>query len=170
MMSNNSFRNVILIGMPAVGKSTVGVLLAKRLGFAFIDTDIIIQTREGRRLQNIIDDKGMGAFCHKEEQHILTLDTDAHVIATGGSVVYGAKAMAHLKALGIIVHMDLNPYKLQKRLSNLSSRGVVMTPGQDLSSLYRERNPLYLRYADLTIDCDSLSADQITSFIERSVS
>jgi shikimate kinase len=159
--------NIILIGMPAVGKSTVGVLLAKRLGWAFLDTDILIQIKEKQRLQTILDAQGMDAFCRMEERHIMSIAADAHVIATGGSAVYGPGAMAHLKTLGTVFHLDLPPAILQKRLNNLSSRGVVMTPGQDIASLYRERYPLYRHYADITLDCNDQNPDQIVGRIER---
>jgi len=156
-----SKQNVILIGMPGVGKSTVGVLLAKRMGYSFLDTDIYIQTREGEQLQAIINRRGIDYFCRMEESHVLSIACDSHVIATGGSVVYGRKAMAHLKQLGVVIHLDLELAALKERLGNLDSRGVVMVPGQGLDSLYDERQPLYHRYADSTVTCGGLSPDQV---------
>jgi shikimate kinase len=153
--------NVVLIGMPGVGKSTVGVLLAKRLGFAFIDTDIYIQVREGRSLQAIIQAHGAEEFCRIEEDHILSLAVDSHVIAPGGSVVYRPKAMAHLKAEGVAVHLDIAAAKLKRRLEDVDARGVVIAPGQTVESLYLERLPLYLAYADATVRTDDRTPDQI---------
>ena len=140
--------NVVLIGMPGAGKSTLGVLLAKWTSRHFIDTDVVIQARERRTLQTIIDTEGLAAFRHVEERAILDLRCDNSVIATGGSVVYSDAAMQHLRALGIVVYLQLDLPHLQERLHNLPSRGVVMTPGQTLAQLFAERTPLYARYAD----------------------
>lgn len=147
--------------MPGVGKSTVGVLLAKRLGFAFIDTDIFIQVREGRSLQELIRVHGTDEFCRIEEDHILSLAVDSHVIAPGGSVVYRPKAMSHLKAQGVAIHLDIAVERLKRRLDDMDSRGVVIAPGQTIESLYAERRPLYLQYADATAVTDGLSPDQV---------
>jgi len=154
-------RNVVLIGMPGVGKSTVGVLLAKRLGYAFIDTDIYIQVREGRSLQELIQAHGSEEFCRLEEDHILSLAVDSHVIAPGGSVVYRPKAMAHLKAKGAAIHLDIAVAKLKRRLEDVDARGVVIAPGQTVESLYLERLPLYLAYADATVLTDDRTPDQV---------
>jgi shikimate kinase len=156
-----STRNVVLIGMPGVGKSTVGVLLAKRLGYAFIDTDIYIQVREGRSLQELIRAHGAEEFCRIEEDHILSLAVDYHVIAPGGSAVYRPKAMAHLKANGVAVHLDISVERLKRRLEDVDARGVVIAPGQTVASLYLERLPLYLAYADATVPTDDLTPDQV---------
>ncbi len=153
--------NIVLIGMPAVGKSTVGVLLAKRLGYAFLDTDVYIQSREGRRLSEIIEAEGLEAFCGIEESHVLTVRHRHHIIATGGSVVYGEKAMAHLGASGLIVHLDVSLSTLKKRLTDTVARGVVMAPGHTLDTLYEERHALYRKYADINIDCGTLSPDEV---------
>jgi shikimate kinase len=154
-------RNVVLIGMPGVGKSTVGVLLAKRLGFAFIDTDIYIQVREGRSLRALIQAHGADEFCRIEENHILTLAVQSHVIAPGGSVVYRPNAMSHLKADGIVIHLDIAVEKLKRRLDNVDARGVVIAPGQTIEGLFAERRPLYLRYADATVVTDGLAPDEV---------
>ncbi len=159
-------QNVILIGMPAVGKSTVGVLLAKRLGWSFLDTDLVIQVGESEKLQDILDSQGMEKFCALEEHYVLTVSCKKHIIATGGSVIYGTKAMEHLKSIGILIHLDLLPRFLEKGLKNLSSRGVVMAKGQDIETLYAQRHPLYSRYADMTIECNNLSIDEIVNQIE----
>jgi len=158
-------RNLVLIGMPGVGKSTVGVLLAKALSRSFIDTDVYTQAQEGRRLQDIIDNEGLECFLDIEARHILSLECRDHVIATGGSVVYSAAAMRHLKASGIAVYMWLPLPQLQDRITNLDSRGVVMARGQTLENLFEERQPLYERYADLTVDCQGFRHEQTVARI-----
>jgi shikimate kinase len=147
--------------MPGAGKSTAGVLLAKRLGFAFIDTDIYIQVREGRSLQELIRAYGADEFCRIEEAHILTLAVESHVIAPGGSVVYRPKAMVHLKANGAAIHLDISVERLKRRLDDVDARGVVIGPGQTIENLYAERRPLYLSYSDATVDTDGLTPDQV---------
>lgn len=152
--------NIVLIGMPGAGKSTVGVLLAKRLGLGFIDTDILIQQREGRSLQALIAAHGAEAFCRIEEGHILSLALASHVIAPGGSVVYSSKAMAHLKAGGVAIHLDITVQRLKQRLDDVDGRGVVITPGQTIDGLYAERRPLYLAYADATVSTDGMTPEE----------
>ena len=154
-------KNVILIGMPAVGKSTVGVILAKRLNFSFLDMDILIQTREGKSLQELIQRHGASGFCDIEAQHLLSVAASSHVLATGGSVVYRDKAMQHLHTNGVIIHLDLELGRLQKRLDDIDARGVIIGPDQKLGDLYAERQPLYAKYADITISTDGLSPDQV---------
>ena len=159
--------NIVLIGMPGAGKSTVGVLLAKALSRDFLDTDVYIQAKQGRTLQEIIDQEGLAAFCRIEERHVRSLKCRTSVIATGGSVVYSPAAMARLQASGIIIHLDLDLPALEKRLTDLSSRGVVMGPGQTLPQLFAEREPLYRKYADLTIDCAGFTHEEIVGMIVR---
>ena len=159
----NDDRNIVLIGMPGVGKSTVGVLLAKALGYNFLDTDVFMQAMQGRSLQEMIDRDGLDSFCAAEEDYILYLDATNTVIATGGSVVYSRYAMQHLGAHGVIVHLDLPVERIEERLSNLLTRGVVMQQGQTIRSLYAERQPLYQQYAQITIDCTSKNHDQIVT-------
>jgi shikimate kinase len=161
--------NVVLIGMPGVGKSTVGVLLAKVMAREFIDTDVCLQGCTQRRLQEIIDTQGLAAFRAIEERHILTLECRHHVIATGGSVVYSAPAMDHLKAGGVVVFLDLPVTVLAGRLRNLGTRGVVMEAGQSLESLYAERLPLYRRYADVTLDCRGLTHEGVVDAVVRAL-
>jgi shikimate kinase len=146
-------KNIVLIGLPGAGKSTVGVLLAKTLGRKFIDTDLLIQEETGRLLQAIIDAEGPDAFMAVEERTVLALHRHRAVIATGGSVVYSQKAMDHLKAHGVVVYLAITREEMLKRLKNITTRGIVLHPGQDLSSLYDERVPLYERWADITVDC-----------------
>jgi shikimate kinase len=161
----NSRRNVILIGMPGVGKSTIGVLLAKRLRFSFLDTDIFLQTQERKTLQEIIAVQGAEGFCDIEEKYVLSILAKAHVIATGGSVVYRHQAMKHLKKDGIVIHLDLELPKLKARLDDINARGVVITPGQSIDGLYSERRPLYLKYADIDVETGGLNPDQIVGKI-----
>ena len=160
-------KNVILIGMPGVGKSTIGVLLAKRLNYFFLDTDIYIQTREGKSLQQIIQAHGSSGFCDIEERYILSVNVTAHVIATGGSVVYRQKAMEHLQARGLIITLDLTLEHLKKRLDDMDARGVVIAPDQKLDDLWTERHPLYLKYADTRVVTDGLTPDQVVGEIEK---
>ena len=159
--------NLVLIGMPGVGKSTVGVLLAKATSRDFLDTDVYVQAREGRSLQEIIDRDGTDSFCRLEERHILSLTCRSSVIATGGSVVYHPAAMRHLASSGVIIHLTLDFAALERRLTNLDSRGVVMAPGQSLLQLFAEREPLYQRYAQYTIGCGNRSHEEIVAEITR---
>jgi shikimate kinase len=148
-------RHIILIGMPACGKSTVGVLAAKNLGYRFIDSDLVIQERDGRRLHRIIAEDGQAAFLALEEAVNLTLgapDEPPSVIATGGSAVYSPAAMAHFKSVGTVVYLRLSFEAVQKRLGNFTHRGVVMPAGYTLRDLYDERTALYETYADIIID------------------
>jgi len=161
--------NVVLIGMPAVGKSTVGILLAKKLGLDFVDTDITIQTKEGTTLSKIIDSIGVNAFLGLEEKYCLALTCTHHVIATGGSAVYSSWAMAHLALNAWIVYLEIGLDALKTRLSALDSRGVIRGPGQDIDSLYRERIPLYEKYADIRIQCEALSPDQVLTRIANAL-
>jgi shikimate kinase len=158
-------RNIVLIGMPGVGKSTVGILLAKVMARPFLDTDVYIQVQEGRRLQDIIDTDGIAKFCEVEERHVMSLDCRGHVIATGGSVVYSDRAMQHLRSSGAIVHLDASLALLERRLTSLGTRGVVMMPGQTLADLYRQRQPLYRRHAGATVQCDGLTHDEVVEKI-----
>lgn len=143
--------NIILIGMPASGKSTVGVILAKLLGYDFIDTDLLIQRQTGLRLSEIIQSRGLDAFLAVEEAACLSLSADHSVIATGGSVIYSVTAMRHLKGLGTVVYLSVDFKTLQSRLHDVRGRGVVLRPGQSLVDLYAERVPLYREYADITV-------------------
>ena len=152
--------NVVLIGMPGCGKSTVGVLLAKALGMYFVDTDVVLQARERRKLQAIINEIGIDAFLLREEEAILGLDCDRTVVATGGSVVYGRRAMEHLHKGGIVIYIRL-PYEvIRSRLSNLATRGVTLRPGQTLRDLYDERVPLYEAEADIVFDAENGDIEQ----------
>ena len=144
--------SIVLIGMPGVGKSTVGVILAKILGYRFIDTDIVIQEHEKKLLKDIISEEGIDGFIAKENDIISGLNTEKAVIATGGSVIYGDDAMKKLSELGKIFYLKLDYRKLKYRLGNIKNRGVVIRNGQKLSDLYNERCPIYEKYADVIID------------------
>ena len=145
-------KNIVLIGMPGVGKSTVGVILAKLMGYKFVDTDLIIQEQEKKLLKEIIAEQGIDGFIETENRILSHLDIKEAVIATGGSVVYGSDAMKKLSKNSIVVYLKLDYNKLKYRLGNIKNRGVVIRDGQSLSGLYKERVPLYEKYADVTID------------------
>lgn len=151
--------NVILIGMPGAGKSTVGVLLAKRLGYRFVDTDLLIQEKENKRLFEILRDDGNEYFAATENNIVASLKAEKSVIATGGSVVFGSNAMENLKSLGKVVYLRVPLAELEKRVNNFETRGILMKSGQTFEDIFAERTPLYEKYADLTIDCDGELAD-----------
>lgn len=144
--------NIVLIGMPASGKSTAGVILAKVLGKKFIDTDLVIQERENALLADIIKDKGVAGFMKTEEEAILSVDVKNTVIATGGSAVYGEKAMEHLKEKGIVIYLKVEKNELFKRLHNIKERGVVLKQDETVEEMYDNRSVLYEKYADIIID------------------
>lgn len=159
--------NITLIGMPAVGKSTVGILLAKRLGFAFIDTDLLIQSGEGRRLHQIIQTQGIQKFCAIESKYVCQLNTQRTVVATGGSVIYVPEAMVHLQTLGRLLFLDIELAELKKRLDSLDTRGVVHMPGQTVDALYAQRRPMYQGYAHVSIDCTHDTPETLVTKIIR---
>ena len=144
--------NIVLIGMPGVGKSTLGVVLAKELGFQFVDADLLIQEREKRLLKEIIAEEGVDGFLKIENDVNAGISAEKTVIATGGSVIYGSEAMEHLKEIGTVVYLKLDYETLDSRLGSLKGRGVVLKDGQTLKSLYEERVPLYEKYADVIVD------------------
>ena len=152
--------NLILTGMPACGKSTMGVVLAKTLGMSFVDTDLMIQKREGEKLQNIIDIRGMDAFLKAEEEVLLEVDEENAVISTGGSAVYSDKAMKHLKSIGKVVYIKLTLEEIERRLKNIKTRGIAMKPGETLGDLYDKRVPLYEKYADLVLEADGIGIEE----------
>ncbi len=153
-------RNIILIGMPAVGKSTLGVILAKTLGLQFVDTDLLIQKSQGRLLQNIIDHDGIDRFLQIEESVISDLELTGCVIATGGSVIYSEKAMDHLKKMGQVIYLHVTCEEIEKRLKNITTRGIVMGKGATLKDVYDKRVPLYKKYAETVIDCSGKDMEQ----------
>ena len=157
-----SKENIVLIGMPGVGKSTVGVILANVLGYQFIDADLVIQKRENRLLHEIISEEGLDGFLKAEENAnvYIAQNEEKSIVATGGSVVYCEKAMQELKKTGRVIYLELEYDQLKKRLGNLKGRGVVLKDGQDLRGLYEERIPLYEKYADLTVNEKNLDVEQ----------
>lgn len=151
--------NIVLIGMPGCGKSTVGVLLAKSMLYDFLDTDLIIQQKYSSPLCDIIKSNGIEEFKKIENSILSRIQTDNTVIATGGSAVYGNEAMQHLKQNAKTVYLKLPTHELDKRIANIKTRGIVMSDNQTLESLYKERAALYEKYADITVDCSFLTAE-----------
>ncbi len=152
--------NIIFIGMPAVGKSTVGVVVAKRLGYQFIDTDLLIQEEEGNLLKEIIEKKGIDGFLEIEDRVNAKVEVHNTVISPGGSVVYCENAMKHYKEIGTVVYLMASYETINKRLKSAKNRGVVLRDGQTLKDLYDERVPLFERYADLTVCEDGLKLEE----------
>lgn len=171
MRRNQNLDNITLIGMPASGKSTVGVLLAKRLGYSFVDVDIVIQEQEGRLLKEIIAEEGQEGFLHVENRVNAELSVHNSVIAPGGSVIYGKEAMEHLKKISTVVYLKLSYEAVEERLGNLTDRGVVLKDGMTLKDLYEERIPYYEQYADITVDETGIDAggivDALRSILEE---
>ena len=161
--------NIVLIGMPGVGKSTIGVILAKELGYHFLDSDLLIQQEEKSLLKEIISKKGVEAFLSIENQVNQKIQVDHCVIATGGSAVYGKEAMEHFKEIGDIIYLHSSYEILSKRLGNLKNRGVVLRDGQTLYDIYLERNILYRQYADLIIDENDLGIEDTLQLIMESI-
>lgn len=151
--------NIVLIGMPGSGKSTVGVILAKVLGYSFVDSDLLIQKAEKKLLKEIIAKEGQEGFLKIENRVNASIETEKSVIATGGSVVYCQEAMEHLKEIGTVIYLKLDYQILRRRLGNLIGRGVVLKEGQTLKDLYEERVPLYEKYADYIIDEKKTNAE-----------
>ena len=161
----NNRTNIILVGMPGSGKSTVGVILAKRLAMDFLDTDILIQKTAERTLQQIVDLEGSMVLRILEEQALLSIDCRNHVIATGGSAVYSEAAMRHLKKNGITIFLHADLAALQSRVWNYETRGIAKRPGQSLQDLFAERMVLYEKYADITVYGSHLNHDQVCEAI-----
>ena len=159
--------NIVLIGMPGAGKSTVGVVLAKRKGWRFLDSDLLIQDTHGALLHELISEYGTEGFLKIEEEVNASIETSHAVIATGGSAIYGEKAMGHLREIGTVVYLQLSCDAIRERLGDLDERGVALREGQTLDDLYRERIPMYERYADVTINCENQSIREIVLEISR---
>ena len=161
--------NIVLIGMPEAGKSTLGVILAKELGYQFLDSDLLIQKRENRLLKEILEQDGVDGFLRIESEVNAGLQTERSVIATGGSVVYGEEAMHHLREIGTVIYLKL-PYKnLTRRLGNLHNRGVVLRDGQTLRDLYEERSVLYEKYADIVVDESGRDIEGTLALVEEAL-
>lgn len=152
--------NIVLIGMPGCGKSTIGVLLAKSMLCDFVDTDLIIQNTYHKSLCQIIEDDGLAGFKEKENEVLRSISCDNSVIATGGSAVYCDEGMEHLKRKGRVIYLKLTPEVIKKRIKNITTRGIAMEEGCTIDDLYLERAPLYEKYADFTLDCQGLTAEE----------
>lgn len=163
-------KNVTLIGMPSSGKSTVGVLLAKKLGYSFVDGDIIIQEKEKKLLKELIAEHGIEGFWKIEEKYNAELDVEHSVIAPGGSVIYGPKAMEHLKEVSVIVYLKMSCEEVEKRIGDPVNRGVTLKEGWTLRDLYNERVPYYEKYADITVDEENLTLGETLDEICRKLS
>lgn len=160
-------KNVVLIGMPGAGKSTVGVVLAKKLGFRFVDSDLVIQEKCDKLLHELIEEHGVEGFWEIENQINGELQVEKAVIATGGSAIYGKTAMEHLSQIGLVVYLELSLSDIADRLGDLKERGVTLKEGQTLQGLYEERIPLYEKYAQLTISCEDKNIRQIVEEIAK---
>lgn len=162
-------KNLVLIGMPGSGKSTVGVVLAKRTGRGFVDTDLLIQAAAGKTLQQIVDAEGYTALRAAEEAALAGLRVESHVVATGGSAVYSEPGMAHLKAGGLAVYLEVSLATLRQRVGDYSARGVAMRADQSFEDLYEERVALYRQYADLTVDGEGPTTEAVCERIEAAL-
>jgi shikimate kinase len=163
-----TFKNIILIGMPSSGKSTIGKPLSKKLNMQFIDTDHLIFEREKRALRDIVNEDGLERFLQIQEDTILEIEAENHVISTGGSVVYSEKAMEHLKRYGVVIFLDVKIDEISNRLE--SGRRFARNANQTFEDLYNERLPLYKKYADITIDCSNKGIEHIVKEISEKIS
>lgn len=166
---SDKLSNIILIGMPGVGKSSVGVVLAKILGYRFLDCDLVIQEKEGKLLHEIISSEGLDGFIKVENKINVSINCEKCIVATGGSAIYGEDAMAHFKEIGTIVYLKSDYETIAERLGDLAARGVAMKEGQTLKDLYEERVPLYEKYADVIVDesgCRSVR-ETISKLVEK---
>lgn len=163
-------KNIVLIGMPGCGKSTVGVILAKTLGMGFVDTDLIIQRQQKSTLQKLIDDHGLDRFREFEEQALLSVtESSDTVIATGGSAVFCPRGMAALKEKGVCLYLELPLEELERRLTNITTRGIACRKGESLEDIFAEREPLYKRYADITLSCTGFTTEQTVEKISKKI-
>lgn len=158
-------KNIVLVGMPGAGKSTIGVLLAKYVAKEFVDTDVSIQVREGKSLQDILDESDYLNLRRIEQEVLLSLQCTNHVIATGGSAAYSDPAMRHLKKGSAVVFLDVDYEVVMRRVHNFGSRGIACERGMTMKDVFAERRPLYLKYADFTIRCDKGNQDDVADMI-----
>ena len=169
MQKDESMNNIILIGMPGVGKSTIGVVLAKHLGYGFLDSDLVIQKKEGMLLHKIMELRGIEGFLRLEDEINASIEAEGLVIATGGSAVYGKRAMEHFSSIGTVIYLYLPYEELKERLGDLNKRGVVLREGQTLKELMEERKVLYEKYGEVTIDCSGKQIREIVAEIAEKV-
>lgn len=162
-------KNIVLIGMPGAGKSTIGVLLAKSALMDFTDTDLLIQKKYSSALCNIINEKGIDEFLEIENDVICNSEFTNCVVATGGSAVYGKEAMEKLKKSGVVVYLRVDASELEKRINNIHTRGIAMKSGTTISELYDERAPLYEKYADITVECASITPEECVEKIIENI-
>ena len=162
--------NIVLIGMPGAGKSTVGVLLAKAMNYQFMDTDITIQNENGKKLYEIIAEKGIDEFLKIENDVLSQVEADKTVIATGGSAVYGEEAMKHLAEIGHIVYIKLSCQEIIRRVSNIKTRGIAMKKGKTIFDIYEERVPLYEKYAEIIVDAENTNIEECVELVVDAVS
>lgn len=153
-------KNIILVGMPACGKSTIGVVLAKTMNKNFVDTDLLIQRRENMTLQEIINTYGNKHFHNVEEEVLLSFDEEDYVVATGGSAIYFDKAIKKFKENGVVVYLKVSLDTVLTRLNNIKTRGVTLEKGQTLADLYNERIPLYEKHADIIVDTENCTVEE----------
>ena len=165
-LDNGQRNNIVLIGMPGAGKSTVGVVLAKRLGYTFVDSDLVIQEKYGKLLHELISEHGVEGFWEIENAVNASFSCKKTVIATGGSAVYGQSAMEHLRSIATVVYLKLSLSENAERLGDLNERGVTLRQGQTLADLYEERTPLYEKYAHVIVECDHKSIRELIGEIE----
>jgi len=158
-------KNIALIGMPGAGKSTVGVVLAKTLCMVFIDSDLIIQEREKKLLQEIINNEGIESFLEKEAAAVLSIKEENSIIATGGSVIYKKQAIEYLKKNSRLVYLKLSYEEICERINNIKTRGIALKKNQNLKQLYNERKLFYEKYADITVECDSKTVEEVIELI-----
>jgi len=161
--------NLTLIGMPGAGKSTIGIILAKNLGLGFIDTDVLIQINQQKPLQQIIDESSHLNLRAIEEKEILKINIENHVISTGGSVAYSEKAMAHLLSISKIIFLEVNFEEIKKRIKNFETRGIAKAKNQTFKDLFKERQILYKKYAEIAIDCNELDQEELAAQIAKSI-
>lgn len=162
-------KNIVFIGMPGVGKSTIGVILAKILGYSFIDSDLVIQETTGKLLKDIITAEGVEGFLAVENHINSTITGEKAIIATGGSAVYGAEAMAHFQKIAVIVYLKADYETLASRLKNIKNRGVVFKEGQTLMDIYQERIPLYEKYAHVIIDTKNDNTEEVVAKVGAAI-
>lgn len=158
-------KNIVLIGMPSSGKSTLGVVLAKTLGMQFVDTDLIIQQNSGKKLQQMINEEGIEAFLKTEEEVLCSLDFENFIIATGGSAVLSEKAMKYLRKNGVVIYLEASVEELKTRLNNIKTRGIAMTEGESIESIFMKRAPLYEKYADITVSSEASFEETVKKII-----